>query len=185
MAGPSTQGRPNPMRSRLEIVFERALFSFRWLLAPIYFGLGLSLFLLLYKFFGAAWKLVLATAGGATDTTDATDAIIVGVLGLIDISLMANLIVMVVFAGYENFVSRMTANDHPDWPDWMAHIGFAEIKLKLMTSIMAISAIHVLENFMAIARLSDRELAWSAGLHLMFVFSAVLLAYMDRLSNKG
>ena len=35
MAGPVTEGRPNPMRSRLEIVFERVLFSLLWVLAPI------------------------------------------------------------------------------------------------------------------------------------------------------
>lgn len=167
------------MQSRLETAFERALFSFRWVLAPIYFGLGVSLLLLLYKFSVSSWKLVLLAVYGDSGS------LIVGLLGLIDISLMANLIVMVIFAGYENFVSRIDVGEHPDWPDWMGHIGFAEIKLKLMTSIVAISGIHVLENFMDIAHLSDRELGWSAGLHLMFVFSAVLLAYMDRLSNKG
>ena len=160
-------------------MFERVLFSLRWVLAPIYFGLGLSLFLLLFKFGTAAWSLILAAASGDTDP------VIVGLLGLIDISLMANLILMVIFAGYENFVSRVEAGDHPDRPDWMGQIGFTEIKLKLMTSIVAISAVHVLEDFMDIGHLSDRELGWSAGLLVLFVFSAVMLAYMDRLGAKS
>ncbi len=166
------------MRIRLETTFERALFGVRWLLAPIYIGLGLSLFLLLAKFAIAAWKLVLAVAGGSSDT------IVVGLLGLVDISLLANLILMVIFAGYENFVSRMDIADHPDRQDWMGQIGFSEIKLKLMSSIVAISAIHVLEDFMDIAGRSDRELGWSAGLLGVFVLSAVLLASMDRISAK-
>jgi len=73
------------MQDRLETTFERALFGFRWLLAPIYFGLGLSLLLLLYKFMISAWTLALSA------TTGSSGAIIVGLLGLIDISLMANL----------------------------------------------------------------------------------------------
>lgn len=165
------------MQERIETAFERLLFGFRWVLAPIYFGLGLSLLLLFYKFTMSALALVVSAATGTSDL------IIVGLLGLIDISLMANLILMVIFAGYENFVSRINVADHPDRPDWMGHIGFGEIKLKLMTSIVAISAIHVLEDFMAISERSDRELAWSAGLHMMFVLSAVMLAVMDRITT--
>lgn len=173
------RGGPLPMKTWTEITFERALFSLRWVLAPIYLGLGLSLFLLLFKFGLAAWRLMLAIAAGDTEP------VVVGLLGLIDISLMANLILMVMFAGYENFVSRMSIADHPDRPDWMGQIGFSEIKLKLMSSIVAISAIHVLEAFMDITGRTDRELAWATGLHVMFVVSAVLLALTDRISAKG
>ncbi len=90
---------------------------------------------------------------------------------------------MVMLAGYENFVSRLDLREHPDRPNWMAKIGFGEIKLKLMTSIMAISAIHLLENFMNAVSLADGDLAWRAGLHLLFVISGVLLALMDRISR--
>ena len=164
---------------RFEHGLENLLFASRWILAPIYLGLGLSLLLLLGKFGAAAWKLVLHGLDGNDDH------LIVGILGLIDISLMANLIIMVVFAGYENFVSRFDLGDHPDRPDWMGHVGFSEIKLKLMTSIVAISAIHVLEDFMNVASVGERQLAWRAGLHLLFVVSAVMLAWMDRIMTDG
>jgi uncharacterized protein (TIGR00645 family) len=52
----------------------------------------------------------------------------------------------------------------------------------LLTSIVAISAIHVLESFMSIGPASDRELAWSVGILIAFVFAALLLAIMNRLS---
>lgn len=166
-----------PRPSRLETMFERLLFSSRWLLAPFYLGLAVSLALLLCKFTLSAVDLVLHGLTGSEDH------LIVGVLGLIDVSLMGNLVLMVMFAGYENFVSRMDLHDHPDRPSWMGRVGFGELKLKLMTSIVAISAIHVLEDFMNAPNLKDRELAWRAGLHILFIISGVLLAWMDRLSH--
>lgn len=166
-----------PRPSRLETLFERLLFSSRWLLAPFYLGLAISLGALLYKFTLSAVNLISHGLSGSEDH------LIVGVLGLIDVSLMGNLVLMVMFAGYENFVSRMDLHDHPDRPTWMGRVGFGELKLKLMTSIVAISAIHVLEDFMNVPTLTDRELAWRAGLHVLFILSGVLLALMDRISH--
>jgi uncharacterized protein (TIGR00645 family) len=66
----------------------------------------------------------------------------------------------------------------------MGQVDFSDLKLKLMASIVAISAIQVLKNFMNVLHPSDRELAWSVGIHMTFVASGVLLAVMDRLSGK-
>ncbi len=65
----------------------------------------------------------------------------------------------------------------------MGHVGFSELKLKLMASIVAISAIHLLEDFMNTPSLADRDLAWRAGLHVIFVVSGLLLAVMDRIAS--
>ena len=161
----------------VEAAIEWLLFASRWLLAPFYLALATTLMLLLAKFGAAALDLLVHGFWGSTDH------LIVGVLGLVDLSLMANLVLMVMFSGYENFVSRLDVHDHPDVPGWMGSVGFGELKLKLMTSIVAISAIHVLEDFMNAPSLHDRDLAWRAGLHMMFVVSGVLLAVMDRISH--
>ena len=163
--------------TRVEAAFERLLFSSRWLLAPLYLGLAIGLALLLGKFALVAVDLVLHGLSGSEDH------LIVGVLGLIDISLTANLVLMVMLSGYDEFVSRLKLDDHPDRPAWMDRVGFKELKLKLMTSIVAISAIHVLEDFMNAPSLADRDLAWRAGLHLLFIISTVLLAVVDRISH--
>ena len=165
--------------TRLERAFELLLFSSRWLLAPLYLGLAISLVVLLVKFAVATFELVLH---GLSSTED---QLIISVLGLVDLSLMANLVLMVTLSGYENFVSHMHIQNHPDRPDWMDHIGFSELKLKLMTSIVAISAIHLLEDFMHTSSLADRDLAWHAGLHLLFIVSGILLALMDRISKPA
>jgi uncharacterized protein (TIGR00645 family) len=104
------------------------------------------------------------------------------VLSLIDISLIASLVAMVMLAGYENFVSGFELGGHKYKPSWMGHIDFGELRVKLLTSIVAISAIHVLELFMNIGPASDHELAWSVGILIAFVFSALLLAVMNRIS---
>jgi uncharacterized protein (TIGR00645 family) len=170
--------RNQPMRHpRIERAMEQTMFSSRWLLAPFYLGLVAGLALLLVEF---AQRLVeLAEAALAARH----DAITIGVLSLIDVSLTGNLALMVIFAGYENFVSKFEI-DHRDKPDWMGKVGFGDLKLKLMTSIVAISAIHLLEAFMNIDSLSDRDLAWTVGIHLTFIVSGLLLALMDRVMHK-
>jgi uncharacterized protein (TIGR00645 family) len=171
-----------PSRSPLplaERTVEYVLFTSRWLLAPIYLGLVAGLAVLLIKFVQHTIELVLHAL-----TSDG-DATIVGVLALIDLALMGSLVLMVLFAGYENFVSKLDLAGHRDKPSWMGHVDFSDLKLKLMGSIVAISAIQVLESFMNVARLSDRELAWSVGIHMAFVVSGVLLAVMDRMSGKS
>lgn len=111
--------------------------------------------------------------------------ITIAILSLIDLSLVANLLLMVIFAGYESFVSRLDIASHHERLEWMGQIGFSDLKLKLMASIVAISAIRVLEGFMTAERQTNRDLGWMVGIHLTFVVSGVLLAVMDRLSERG
>lgn len=164
--------------SLVERIIEWLIFGSRWLLAPIYVGLAAALLVLVIKFVQHAVELLMHVL-----TTNGDDTII-GILALIDLALMGSLVLMVMFAGYENFVSKLDLAGHKDKPSWMGHVGFGDLKLKLMASIVAISAIQVLESFMNIDRLSDRALAWSVGIHMAFVVSGVLLAVMDRLTEK-
>ena len=163
----------------VERTVERVIFSSRWLLAPIYIGLAAGLLVLLLKFVQHVIELLTHVLTTDSDTT------IIGILSLVDIALMGSLVVMVMFAGYENFVSKFDLEDHADRPSWMGHVDFGDLKLKLMASIVAISAIHVLESFMNVNHLTDRELAWGVGIHMAFVVSGVLLAVMDRLTGKS
>lgn len=64
----------------------------------------------------------------------------------------------------------------------MGKIDFSGLKQKLITSIVAISAIQLLKAFMNVETMSDTKLAWLVGIHLTFVASGVLLAVMDRLT---
>jgi uncharacterized protein (TIGR00645 family) len=175
MTEPPAPYRPNPVLKRVENGLESLLFNSRWLMAPFYLGLVVSLAVLLLKFLMMLWEFILhAPAAKETD-------IILGVLSLIDVSLTGNLILIVVFSGYENFVSRIDPGGHPDWPEWMIKVDFAGLKQKLLASIVAISAIQVLKAFMNIdAAFDAQKLGWLVAVHLVFVVSTLVLALSDR-----
>jgi uncharacterized protein (TIGR00645 family) len=158
----------------IEKMLEKFLFGSRWLLAPFYVMLVVALAALLLKA-GQETVHFMLTAWSATESQ-----IILGVLALVDLTLTGSLIIIVIFSGYENFVSRIEADDHKDWPEWMGKIDFTGLKLKLVSSIVAISAIQVLKAFMNVGKVSDRELIWLVGIHMMFVFSGLLMALTDK-----
>ena len=158
-----------------EIAMERLLFASRWLLAPFYLGLALGLLILMLKFLQEIGHLVgIAIRGSEAD-------VLVGVLSLVDLCLTGSLLVIVIFSGYENFVSKIDHSTHRDWPEWMGTIDFSGLKIKLLSSIVAISAIQLLKLFMELKRTSDRELMWAVAIHLVFVASSVMLALSDRI----
>jgi uncharacterized protein (TIGR00645 family) len=165
----------------IEKLFEHFLFTSRWLLAPVYLALVAALGILLVKAVKVLWELITGVM------TANEDDLIIGVLSLVDISLIMNLLIIIIFSGYENFVSKMEdLHGHTDRPDWMGHIGFTDLKLKLIGSIIAISAIDLLKAFMSIGSPhanTTEEMAWMTGIHLTFVVSGVLYALTDRFSS--
>lgn len=168
----------SPVRAKgpVERALELWLFRSRWLMAPFYVGLILALVVLLWVFAAETWHEVsdLANMSEARAVTMA--------LSLIDLSLAGNLVIIVIFSGYENFVSRIETEDHAERPDWMGSIDYSGLKMKLMASIVAISAVAVLRAFMQMAEaeaVPTTKLAWLVGIHLAFVVSALLLALMD------
>jgi uncharacterized protein (TIGR00645 family) len=163
----------------IERMLERLLFSSRWLLAPFYLMMVVALVVLLLKAMQETWHFVMHAV------TATESEVILGVLALVDLTFTGSLIVIVIFSGYENFVSRIDPGDHPDWPEWMSKIDFTGLKLKLISSIVAISAIQVLKAFMNLKTISDRDLMWYVVIHLVFVGSGVLMALTDRFAGDA
>ncbi|HEV8678035.1 MAG TPA: TIGR00645 family protein [Stellaceae bacterium] len=169
------------VRAAPERWLEGVLFSSRWLMAPFYLGLVLALAAMLYVF-----VVELVTELSHITTLNPEGAILMG-LSLIDLSLAGNLILIVVFSGYENFVSKIDIGGHEDRPAWMGTVDFSGLKLKLVASIVAISAISLLRSFMKIGEgaIDEVDLKWRVIIHLTFVTSGVLLALMDLLSSRS
>ena len=152
---------------------ETMIFTSRWLMAPFYIGLIAALAVLLVKFSQELLHLF------ATVFDLKQAELIPGLLALIDLSLAGNLILIVVFSGYENFVSKLDIGQHEDRPTWMGKVDFGGMKLKLIASIVAISAIDLLKTFMKIEHVTDREVMWQLLVHLAFIASGIGMALMD------
>ena len=171
MSDQPAPSRSNPVLRAIEYV----LFNSRWIMAPFYFGLVVALAVLFLKFLRMLWDFILHAPGAKSSET------ILDALSLIDVTLVGNLILIVVFSGYENFVSRIDISANSTWPIWITKIDFAGLKQKLLASIVAISAIHVLEAFLNIDSSFDAtKMTWLVAVHLVFVISALLLAISDR-----
>ncbi|HRO12911.1 TIGR00645 family protein [Amaricoccus sp.] len=169
----------------LETSFERGLFSSRWLMAPMYFGLVVSLGMLVVVF---AREIAYYAPKILTLSSEDT---ILSVLTLIDLTLAGNLLLIVLFSGYENFVSKLDIDENAvDRPSWMGTVDFSGLKMKLIASIVAISGIHLLKRFMEIGEknaetpFDPAQLRWMVIIHLTFVCSGVLLALMDWLTSR-
>jgi uncharacterized protein (TIGR00645 family) len=103
------------------------------------------------------------------------------VLALIDVVMISNLLIMVIVGGYETFVSRMNLEDHPDQPEWLSHVNASVLKVKLATAIIGISSIHLLKTFINAANYDLKVLMWQTIIHIVFLLSALAIAYTDKL----
>jgi uncharacterized protein (TIGR00645 family) len=159
---------------------EAIIFSSRWLVAPFLFGLIVGLAALLYKFMVELAEFVLQLR--AVPDSE----LIIGLLRLVDLSLVGNLILIVICSSYENFVRPINPADHPNLPTGLIKIGFSNLKQKLLGSIVAITAVYVLEWFMDIDQHADTiKLTWVVGILIAFAVVMLLLAIADRLSSGG
>ena len=164
---------------RIESLLEKTIFASRWILAPFYLGLSLSLLVLLYEFVHEIIDFI-----KIVNSTDIA-GVLLFILSLVDISLAGNLLIIVIFSGYENFVSKIDVKNHEDKPDWMGHVDFTDLKIKLISSIVAISGIHLLKIFMNLNNYDKEKIMMYVVVHLTFVISGVLLALMDYIMSKS
>lgn len=162
-----------------EGLIERVIFGGRWILAPLYVGLLLSLLPLLYRF--SLEFVDLIKIAGHEDMHHIT----LKILELLDTVLLGNLIIIIIFAGYENFVSKINvAESSEDRPHWMGRVDYSGLKIKLIGSLVAISVIELLKDFMQEEAFDAKRETWRIAIHLTFVISGVLFALMDFIADK-
>jgi uncharacterized protein (TIGR00645 family) len=161
---------------RLELLVEQIILASRWLLVVFYLGLALALGVYALTFAKKLFEFL--SNAFVIDDADA----ILKMLGLIDAGLVASLVVMVIISGYENFVSRFDENAEVHW---LGTIDAGSLKIKVASTIVAISSIHLLQIFLNAAQYDNMKLMWFTIMHLAFVVSALFLAYIDVMTGKG
>jgi uncharacterized protein (TIGR00645 family) len=173
------------------------IFMSRWLQLPLYLGLILAQGVYVFHFWVELVDLIGAAMGNADSLQHIFDAvtapngtrptklnevtIMLVVLGLIDVVMISNLLIMVIVGGYETFVSRMHLEGHPDQPEWLSHVNASVLKTKLAMAIIGISSIHLLKTFINAHAYTDRVLIAQTVIHMVFLFSALAIAYTDRI----
>lgn len=163
---PSPSGQP---------LLGRWIYASRWLQAPIYLGLIAAQCVYVWQFLRELYHLVLhANELGET-------GIMLAVLGLIDVAMIANLLLMVIVGGWETFVTRLHLKDHPDEPEWLSHVDAGVLKIKLAMALVGISSVHLLKTFINAQNIPWQTIAAQSGIHVIFLVSALALAWTDRM----
>jgi uncharacterized protein (TIGR00645 family) len=172
------------------------IFFSRWLQAPLYLGLIVAQLIYVWVFAQELWHLGDEVINHAADVTEAS--VMLAVLGLIDVVMIANLLIMVIIGGYETFVSKIKIDGHPDQPEWLSHVNANVLKVKLAMAIIGISSIHLLKTFIEVGDLGSANsenvtdatytwdgVFWQVMIHLVFIVSAIALAWIDKMSHAG
>jgi uncharacterized protein (TIGR00645 family) len=165
------------MPKRIESLIAATLLASRWLMAPLYFGLVVSLVVDVIVFFrGLVQAIASFSEGGG--------GVILSILKLIDLILLGNLILIIIGAGVDTLASE-TAIEGRKRPEWMGKIDFSALKLKIIASIIAIAAVYLLEMFFTIDQQDKSDVLWSLMIFMSFVLAGVLLAWMDRIAGSS
>lgn len=166
------------MSSKFEKILEEVIFSSRWLQAPLYVGLILGGMLYTYKYLIELIHLF-------TSINEISETVLMlGILTLVDITMVANLLIMVIIGGYSTFVSRLDIDRHEDKPEWLQKIDAGSLKVKLAGSLVGVSGIHLLQTFINIKNHESEHVMWQVIIHVVFLFSALMLAYTERILHQ-
>lgn len=163
---------------------NKAILTARYLIMPFCVILILGIVLLIIQ---AAQKLLFLFLN-IFSVSDKD--ILIGLFGIIDLALLANILLLIALSGYDSFVSRLKAPDQNVTAlDALDGLTLAKAKLKLLGSMIIISAIGLLSTFLSAeagagASGIDQAAYLQIAIHLVLAVSAVLLAYSDKLDKS-
>ncbi len=158
----------------LKRLLDGYIFLTRWLLLPFIFMLGIGLI-------GLMLKAARNTLHFIQVIYSANDEYIkIELLELVDLTLIAALIAVVTISVYGTFIFKIDSVDADGKPAWMATVDFNQLKLKLLTTLVVISAVRLLEVFMEVERFDERDLYFFIALHLTLLASRVTMAFSPK-----
>ena len=155
-----------------EYLIEDCLFGTKWLLVPFYFGLVVVQILYFWKFSQQIVELV-STARSITESQ-----MMLTSLSLIDAVMIANLIKMIIVGSYQTFICKV-ADDLVE-----SKVSSGGLKVKMASSIIVVSSIHLLQTFINPANITKMELVTKCGIHSLFLVGTLMLALVDYIHEK-
>ncbi len=165
--------------TNIEFIVERLMYASRWLLAPVYFALSLALLALSIKFFQELYHFL-------PHILEISESeLILKLLTLVDLTMVGSLMIIVMFSGYENFVSRLDIDSNTEKLGWLGSHDYGSLKVKVASSIVAISSIHLLKIFMNVPVVDNEKLTWYVLIHLTLVSSAFVMGFLDKITRQN
>lgn len=143
-------------------IVEYVIFNIRWLLIPFLIKLIWNIVFLLYIFF---------VKNGLPNEP------LISTLEALDIVMVAALIEMVITGVYNSHIDR--EHGYPN-----KNITSGVLKIKMGTSLVGVSSIHLLKLFVEEKMASDPnwdELWKKVIIHMAFILGAIALAWIDRI----
>lgn len=155
---------------------DYTIYSGRWFVAPMYFGLFVALAVYTYKFFLQIKELV-------HDANHIEEAeLLLKVLSLVDLTMVAALVVMIMIGGYSSFIRRLNLRG-VKLPNWLDKISGGTLKIKMATSLIGVSSIHLLKDFVNVENVSWDIINKHILIHVVFLLSAVALVLTEKWSH--
>jgi uncharacterized protein (TIGR00645 family) len=154
-------------------VTQRWLLKGNLLLIPLYFILILAQIPYGYRAVMELWHIMQCFR-----TIEESD-LIISVLTLCDIVMIANLIQMIAIGSYHVFIRRISLPSD-DKAVWLEHISSGLLKIKMSTSLIGISSIHLLKDFINANNTSWDVVAKHSLIHIVFLISTIALVYADK-----
>ncbi len=101
-------------------------------------------------------------------------------LSAVDGTMVANLVAFIMIGSYATFVRPLTFRD---CPHWLQNISSGDLKLKMSTSLIGITSIHLLRDFVDAEAQTAEMLYKHVGLHIIFLVSAMAVAWVDKTTH--
>ena len=173
----------NPIEN-LQAAVERIILYSRYFLVVICIGLAFALGIYAIAFIFEVVHVAELALSPPTQT-NGEFSLVMPILELIDGALVSGLIVMVMLSTYENFVGRFGDEALHDSPEWLRRLNPGSLKVKVATALLTISAVKLLQVFMDREQFTDNDIFWKVIIHLIFIASAISLAFLDRITEHS
>ena len=168
---------------KLMVAIGSFLYKLRLVMACYYIGLSAIMFLFVSKFMTEVFALAKKVLFDGSVTKI---QLVIKVLELVDLVMVVQLVWVVTLAGYSLFVTsrHFEGDKNLEKPDWLDHVNTYNLKLKLAFAIISISGVHALKTFLE-GPIDPVYMGVIAGVHLVFVGSAIGIAYAERLTRTN
>jgi uncharacterized protein (TIGR00645 family) len=175
---PPTPAKATLSRARRAIgILDTAIFSTRWILYPINFGLFCALVVYVFKFMSDDYTLIVHSAALSGEQ------IMVALVGLVDIAMVANLLIMMIQGNHQIFIRRLEIADARDRPQWLDHIDSGILKVKVALSIVGITLVQLLKDFVNIEHAEWDVTVHRIIIHCIALVSALIVAVIWRITH--